>query len=150
MLNADLRLLMQERGVDDISAELQTGSRRGGSLLVVKVVEGARYSAGWRVAHDRAPAVGGIRGAIEGSAYNLLGRGDQFDLTVGVASGLNDLDFRINVPWSAGGPELSLRYFRAVSQLVEEQFEVFGAETRSSALNLGVSQTLWQGTRDGS
>jgi len=146
-LNANLRLLMQERGVGDISAELKPGSRRGGAVLEVTVVEGARYTGGLRVANDRAPAVGGIRGAFEGTAHNLLGRGDQVDLTVGLASGLNDLDFRINVPWSATGPELSLRYFRAVSQLVEEQFEVFGAETRSSALNLGLSQNLWQDAR---
>ncbi len=144
VLNANLRLLMHERGLADISAELAPGSQRGGAVLVVKVVEGARYRAGLRVANDRAPAVGGTRGAFEGTAYNILGHGDEVDLTVGVASGLDDLDFRFTVPWSPRGPELSLRYFRAVSELVEEQFKVFGAQTRSSALDLGLVQTLWQ------
>ena len=144
VLNANLRLLMQERGVADVSAELAPGTQAGGALLVVKVTEAARYTAGLRVANDRAPAVGGTRGALEGRAHNIFGRGDQVELAVGLASGLNDVDFRVNLPWSARGPELSLRYFRAVSQLVEEQFEVFGAETRSSAVDLGLSQTLWQ------
>lgn len=147
LLNANLRLLMQERGSADLSAELAPGTQAGGALLVVKVTEAARYTAGLRVANDRAPAVGGTRGALAGRAQNILGRGDQVDLAVGLASGLNDVDFHINVPWSARGPELSLRYFRAVSQLVEEQFEVFGAETRSSALDVGLTQTLWQDAR---
>ena len=144
VLNANLRLLMQERGVADLSAELAPGTQAGGAVLVVKVAEAARYTAGLRVANDRAPAVGGTRGAFEGRAHNIFGRGDQLDLAVGLASGLNDVDFRVNLPWSARGPALSLRYFRAVSQLVEEQFEVFGAETRSSAVDLGLSQSLWQ------
>jgi hemolysin activation/secretion protein len=147
VLNANLRLLMQEPGIADISAELAPGARAGGAVLVVKVVEAARYSAGLRVANDRAPAVGGTRGAFEGTARNILGRGDQVDLTVGLASGLDDLDFRIAVPWSATGPELSLRYFRANSELVEEQFKVFGAETRTSAIDLGLTQVMWQEAR---
>ncbi|MBK6660145.1 MAG: ShlB/FhaC/HecB family hemolysin secretion/activation protein [Proteobacteria bacterium] len=144
LLNANLRLLMQEPGIADIGAELSPGTRPGAAVLTVEVKEGARYAAGLRVANDRAPAVGGTRGAIEGNAHNIFGHGDDVDFTLGLASGLNDVDFRINLPWSARGPELSLRYFRAVSQLVEEQFEVFGAETRSSALDLGLSHTLWR------
>lgn len=144
LLNANLRLLMQERGIADLSAELIPGHDDGSAVLVVKVEEGTRYTAGLRVANDRAPAVGGIRGALEGSAHNIFGHGDEVDFTLGLASGLNDVDFRLNVPWSARGPQLSLRYFHAVSELVEEQFEVLGAETRSSALDLGLSQTLWR------
>ena len=143
VLNANLRLLMQERGIANISAELAPGNKRGGAVLKVAVEEAARYSGGLRVANDRAPAVGSIRGVIEATAYNLFGRADQVDLAIGIASGLHDLDFRVNLPWSAHGPEFSLRYFRAASQLVEEQFDVLGAETHSSALDLGVSQTLW-------
>lgn len=147
LLNANLRLLMQERGIANLSAELTPGTRAGGAVLVVTVEEGTRYTAGVRVANDRAPAVGGTRGAIDGSAHNIFGHGDTVDFTLGLASGLNDLDFRINLPWSARGPELSLRYFRAESQLVEEQFDVLGAQTRSSALDLGVNQTLWRDPR---
>lgn len=147
LVNANLRLLMQDRGIADISAEIKPGTRPGAAVLVVEVKESARYTAGVRVANDRAPAVGGTRGAFEGSAHNILGRGDQVDFTVGVAQGLNDLDFRINVPWTPRGPELSLRYFRATSQLVEEQFEIFGAETRVSAIDVGVSQRVWHDTR---
>lgn len=147
LLNANLRLLMQERGIANLSAELTPGTQAGGAVLVVTVEEGARYTAGVRVANDRAPAVGGTRGAIDGSAHNILGRGDTVDFTLGLASGLNDLDFRLTLPWTARGPELSLRYFRAESQLVEEEFDVFGAETRSSALDLGLSQTLWRDPR---
>lgn len=147
MLNANLRLLMQEPGLADVSAELAPGARTGGAVLVVTVKEGARYSAGLRVANDRAPAVGGTRGAFEGTAHNIFGRGDQVDLALGLASGLNDVDFRINLPWAPRGPELSLRYFRAVSELVEEQFDVFGAETRIGAIDVGLTQALWQDAR---
>ena len=143
VLNANLRLLMQERGIANLNAELVPGNKRGGAVLKVAVEEAARYSGGLRVANDRAPAVGGTRGVIEASAYDIFGRGDEVALAIGIASGLHDLDVRVSVPWSATGPEFSLRYFRAASQLVEEQFEVLGAETQSSALDIGVGQTLW-------
>ena len=143
VLNANLRLLMQEHGVANIHAELKPGKRRGGALLQVAVEESARFSLGARVANDRAPAVGGTRGAIEGSAHDVFGHGDTIDLALGYAGGLDDVDFRISVPWSARGPELSLRYFRAVSELVEEQFKVLGAETKSHALDVGLTQEVW-------
>ena len=143
-LNANLRLLMQERGIANISAELVPGHKRGGAVLNVTVVEAALYSAGLRIANDRAPVVGGTHGVLDAAARNLFNRGDEIDLALGLASGLRDLDFRVSVPWSAAGPEFSVRYFRAASELVEEQFEVFGAKTLSSALDLGVSQVLWR------
>ena len=143
VLNANLQLLKQERGIATLSAELVPGHKRGGAVLNVVVEEAARYSAGLRVANDRAPAVGGTRGMLEASVHNLLGRADELNVAAGLASGLHDLDVRAAVPWSAAGPEFSLRYFRAASELVEEQFQVLGAKTRSSALDIGVSQVLW-------
>jgi hemolysin activation/secretion protein len=147
MLNANLRLLMQERGIANISAELAPGRKPGGAILKVAVEEAALYSAGMRVANDRAPVVGGMHGVLDASSRNLFKRGDEIDLALGLASGLRDMDVRVSVPWSAAGPEFSVRYFRATSELVEEQFEVFGAKTRSSALDIGVSQVLWRRPR---
>ena len=147
VLNANLRLLMQERGIANISAELAPGRKRGGALLKVAVEEAAIYTAGLRLANDRAPVVGGIHGVLDASARNFFKRGDELDLALGLASGLRDLDVRASVPWSVNGPEFSVRYFRARSELVEEQFDVFGAKTHSSALDIGVSQVLWQRRR---
>ena len=144
VLNANLRLLMQERGIANISAELAPGRKPGGALLKVAVEEAAIYTAGLRVANDRAPVVGGIHGVLDASTRNLFKRGDEIDLALGLASGLRDLDVRVSVPWSTSGPEFSVRYFRATSELVEEQFDVFGAKTHSSALDIGVSQLLWR------
>ena len=147
VLNANLRLLMQERGIANISAELAPGRKRGGALLKVAVEEAAIYTAGLRLANDRAPVVGGIHGVLDASARNFFKRGDEIGLALGLASGLRELDVRASVPWSVNGPEFSVRYFRARSELVEEQFDVFGAKTHSSALDIGVSQVLWQRRR---
>ncbi len=147
VLNANLRLLMQERGIGNISAELAPGRKRGGALLKVAVEEAAIYTAGLRLANDRAPVVGGIHGVLDASARNFFKRGDEIGLALGLASGLRELDVRASVPWSVNGPEFSVRYFRARSELVEEQFDVFGAKTHSSALDIGVSQVLWQRRR---
>lgn len=147
VLNANLAMLMQEPGLSKLNAELAPGRKRGGALLKVTVEEAARYTAGLRVANDRAPAVGGIRGVLDATARNVFNRGDEMDLTLGLASGLRDLDVRVSVPWSSAGPEFSVRYFRATSELVEEQFEVFGAKTTSSALDFSISQALWSRPR---
>lgn len=143
VLNANLRLLMQERGIADVKAELKPGSRPGASVFEVTITEAARFGGGMRLANDRAPAVGALHGAIEGQARDLFTPGDRVDVELGKADGLDDFDFRIDLPWSRRGPRFSLRYFHAVSNLVEEQFEVLGAETRSTAFDLGMSQALW-------
>lgn len=143
VLNANLRLLMQERGIADVSAELKLGSRPGAAVFEITLTESARFSGGLKLANDRAPAVGALHGALEAQARDLMLPGDSVDLVLGKADGLDDLDFRVELPWSRRGPRFALRYFHAVSNLVEEQFEVLGAETRSSALDLGLSQALW-------
>lgn len=140
ILNANLQMLKQ--GLGSIRAELSPGIRPGGSILHAVIDEAARFEGGLRLANDRAPAVGGIRGAIEASAHNLFGRGDVIDLVFGTADGLKDLDFRLTSPVSSHGTEISFRYFNATSKLVEEQFAILGAETQSTGIEFGVSQAV--------
>src|SRR5262249_40075308 len=98
VLNANLRLLMQAHGIADLRAQLKPGTRPGGSILYAHVEEAGHYQGGLRLANDRAPAVGGVRGAVEGSAFNVFGHGDQVDVVLGYADGLRDTDFRLRAP----------------------------------------------------
>lgn len=143
-LNDNLRLLLLEQVVENLKAEFKPASKAGLQVLQVKVEEGAQYSAGLRIANDRSPVAGGVRGAIETGVRNLFGRGDEFNLTIGKAAGLRDLDVRFRTPLNSYGTELAGRYGTFHSELVEEQFAVLDAETHARAAELGVTQALWR------
>jgi len=145
-LNDNLRLLLLEQVVENLKAEFKPGTQAGRHVLQVSVEEGAQYTAGVRVANDRSPAAGGVRGAIETGVRNLFGRGDEVNFTFGKADGLRDLELRFRTPVNRYGTELSGRYANYRSELVEEQFAVLDAETRAHAAELGVHQALWRTT----
>lgn len=143
-LNDNLRVLLLEQVVESLTAEFKAGSMAGRHVLQVKVKETAQYSAGLRIANDRSPTAGGVRGAVETGVRNLFGRGDEINLSIGKAAGLRDLDVRFRTPLNSYGTELAGRYGTYRSELVEEQFAVLDAETRARAAELGVSQALWR------
>lgn len=148
VLDANLRLLQQERGVGRVRGRLRRGSGPAAAVLEVDVEEVARYTGGLRLANDRAPAVGGVRGAIEGSVRNLFGRGDVIDLIYGHAAGLRDLDARASVPFGPYASELTLRYLNADSELVDEQFAVLGARTEVEGYEFGLNQSVLRTSAD--
>lgn len=143
-LNDNLRLLMLEQVVENLRAEFKPGTKAGHYVLAVTVEEGANYSAGLRVANDRSPTAGGVRGGVEAGVRNLFGRGDEYNLGIGTAAGLNDFDVRFRTPLNSHGSELVGRYANYRSELVEEQFAVLNAETRAHAAELGLTQALWR------
>ncbi|MBK8957002.1 MAG: ShlB/FhaC/HecB family hemolysin secretion/activation protein [Proteobacteria bacterium] len=143
-LNDNLRLLLLEQLVENLKAEFKAGSKPGLQVLTVRVEEGPRYSAGLRAADDRSPTAGGVRGAVETGVRNLFGRGDELNLSVGQAAGLRDFDVRLRAPLNTWGTEISARYARFRSELVEEEFAVLDAETHARAAELGLTQALWR------
>lgn len=143
-LNDNLRLLILESVVENLHADFTPGAAVGRSVLRVTVEEGPQYSAGLRVANDRSPTAGGVRGAVETGVRNLFARGDQFDFAFGKADGLRDLDLHFRTPLNSIGTELAGRYFTYHSKLVEDQFAVLDAETKAQGAELGLSQALWR------
>ena len=143
-LNDNLRLLLRERVVENLKAEFRPGPQRDLQILKVTVTEGPSYGLGLRVANDRSPSVGSVRGGLEASARNLLGRGDQLDVVVGRAEGLSDYDLRLRTPLNVLGTELAARYAKFTSNLIEEQFVVLGAETESDSAEIGLTQALYR------
>lgn len=142
VLDANMRLLMQERGIGKVRGQLRPGNRPGAAVLHVEIEEVARFEAGLRVANDRAPAVGSVRGAIEGSVHNLFGRGDVVDLSYGHAEGLRYLDFRLTSPLNSLGTDAAVRYIDANADLVDEQFAILGATTEVRGYEAELSQDL--------
>ena len=143
-LNDNLRLLMIEQVVRNLRAEFKTGSAPGRSVLSVTVEEGGQFSTGVRLANDRSPTAGVVRAELNTGVRNLLGYGDQIDLALGKSSGLHDFDLRFRTPVNRFGTEITGRYSVFSSQLVEEQFEVLDAKTRSRGAEFGVTQALWR------
>lgn len=143
-LNDNLRTLLIEQVVKNLRASFQPGSAPGKTRLLVVVEEGPRFGGGLRVANDRSPAAGGVRGAIDVGMQNLIGTGDEVDVTLGKSDGLHDFDIRFRSPLNAFGTELQARWNTYQSTLVEEQFAVLDAETKGHGAELGLSQALWR------
>ena len=143
-LNDNLRLLLLEQVVENLRAEFKPGSAPGRNVLNVTVEEGAQFSTSLRLANDRSPSAGEVRGEVGGGVRNLLGRGDQVDFALGKSSGLHDFDVRLRTPLNRFGTELSGRYSIYSSRLVEEQFAVLDAKTRAHGGEFGLSQALWR------
>ena len=143
-LNDNLRLLLIEQTVKNLRAEFKPGSAPGRSVLNVTVEEGAQFNTNARLANDRSPSAGEVRAEVGAGVRNLLGYGDQIDLTLGKSAGLHDFDLRFRLPINGFGTEFAGRYSIYSSQLVEEQFAILDAKTRSRGAEFGVTQALWR------
>ena len=143
-LNDNLRLLLIEQVVENLRAEFEPGSAPGRSVLTVTVEEGTQFATNLRLANDRSPTAGKVRGEVGASVRNLLRRGDQVDLALGKSSGLRDFDVRVRTPLNRFGTEFAGRYSVYSSQLVEEQFAILDATTRARGGELGLTQALWR------
>ena len=144
---AQLRLLLIEQTVKNLRAEFKPGSAPGRSVLNVTVEEGAQFNTNARLANDRSPSAGEVRAEVGAGVRNLLGYGDQIDLTLGKSAGLHDFDLRFRLPINGFGTEFAGRYSIYSSQLVEEQFAILDAKTRSRGAEFGVPRPKPPGRR---
>jgi hemolysin activation/secretion protein len=92
-----------------------------------------------RLANDRSPSVGSLRGEIAVTFGNILGYSDPLRVALGVTEGLRDIEAGYSVPVTADDLRLFGRVEHTRSNVVEEPFSVIDVESRSRAFEVGLS-----------
>lgn len=151
-VEAVLHLLLEERGIGRVFAELRPGLQRGETLLVLQVEEGLPLGVELRVANDRSPDIGSVAGESVFQLASPLRLGDQLRVELEFTEGFNEQDVDYEIPIGGHGTRVALLFRRAESEIVEE-FE--DLDIQSDTLSGGIElrhpvvwepqQQLWLG-----
>ncbi|BAZ51632.1 surface antigen D15 domain-containing protein [Nostoc sp. NIES-4103] len=139
-----LQLLQLNPLIENISAELSTGTSPQLSLLKVTVKEANSLNDEFFVDNGRAPSVGSIRRGYRLSEGNLLGFGDQLRGTYTNTDGSNSYDISYTIPINPRNGTLQIAYGGSNTEVVEPPFDRLDILGDSQSLELTLRQPLLQ------
>ncbi|HLP88471.1 MAG TPA: ShlB/FhaC/HecB family hemolysin secretion/activation protein [Nostocaceae cyanobacterium] len=139
-----LRLLQQNPLIENLSAELSTGSRPGTNILEVKVREAKTFDTDIIFDNGRSPSVGSFRRRLSLSEANLLGIGDQLTLGYTNTDGSNGFDASYTLPLNPRNGTLTFSYSQADSDVIEQPFNVLDIQSSANYYDLTYRQPLYQ------
>ncbi len=139
-----LQLLQLNPLIQNLSAELSTGSRPGASLLEIQVREAQSFSAQVLLDNGRVPSVGSFRRRLQLNEANLLGQGDSLNLAYTNTDGSNALDTSYTLPLNPRNGTLSLNYGTSWSHVIEEPFDELDINGNSRYYELTLRQPVFQ------
>jgi hemolysin activation/secretion protein len=139
-----LQLLQLDPLIDTISADLQTGTLPGTSVLQVSVSEADSFSVPIVVDNGRSPSVGSFRQRVGISEANLLGLGDGISVSYTRTEGSDQFDGRYTLPINPRNGTVSLAYGTTNSDVIEEPFDVLEIESESRYYELTYRQPISQ------
>jgi hemolysin activation/secretion protein len=138
-IERSVQLLLQDPLVERLNVELQPGIDPGTATLRARVKEASPYSLGASVANNAPPNTGSVRGALVGTARNVLGMGEALTLQYGHSSGADDGSAALTVPISAGDTRLSLHYDYNESLVIEAPFQELDIRSRTKTFGAALS-----------
>lgn len=139
-----LQVLRLNPLIENLSAELSTGSRPGKSLLEVQVAEADSVSTSVVFDNGRSPSVGTNRLETQFTTGNLTGMGDSLQLSFAFTRGSNELNFGYTVPINARNGTIGVNFGISNSNVIEEPFDVLDIESKSSFFELTLRQPFVQ------
>ncbi|MEG3896040.1 MULTISPECIES: ShlB/FhaC/HecB family hemolysin secretion/activation protein [unclassified Microcoleus] len=142
-----LQLLQLSGQIENISAELQAGSRAGFNLLLVRVKEARTFQASLFTDNSRSPSVGSWRRGAEVREANLLGLGDSASLVYTNTQGSNAVDLSYALPVNSRNGTVSFQLSRSKSNIVESPFDALDIEASSRTYELTYRQPIVQTPR---
>ena len=142
-----LQLLQLSGQIENISAELQAGSRAGFNLLLVRVKEAKTFQAGIFTDNSRSPSVGSWRRGVQLGEANLLGLGDSASLIYTNTQGSNAVDLSYTLPVNSRNGTVSFQLSRSKSNIVESPFDALDIEASSRTYELTYRQPIVQTPR---
>jgi hemolysin activation/secretion protein len=113
-----LQLLQLDPLIENISADLQAGARRGTSLLQVQVTEADTLSVTPSIDNGRSPSVGSFRRQIGISQANLTGLGDGLSINYTNTDGSDGVDASYTLPLNPRNGTLRLGYGTTWSSII--------------------------------
>ncbi len=141
-LEEALQLLQLNPLLEQVNAELTTGSTPGRNILLVELQEAPAFHAGVAVDNYRSPSIGSIQGSLFIANDNVFGFGDRFDGEYGITEGLNTFDLNYAIPVNPRDGILSLGYSNSDSRIIEDDFEDLDIRSESETFSFNFRQPV--------
>ncbi|NET58466.1 MAG: ShlB/FhaC/HecB family hemolysin secretion/activation protein [Symploca sp. SIO2E6] len=139
-----LQLLQLDPLIENISAELSTGSSPATSLLIVNITEANTWLYEVFVNNGRSPSVGSFRRGFTIGQANLLGVGDRLTFGYTNTDGSNEIDTSYTIPFNPRNGTLSLSYGNTSSKVIEPPFDILDIESSSRYFDITIRQPIVQ------
>ncbi|MBD2778920.1 ShlB/FhaC/HecB family hemolysin secretion/activation protein [Iningainema tapete] len=139
-----LQILQLNPLIQNLSAELSTGSRIGSNLLVIKVTEADSFNTQIVLDNGRSPSVGSFRRQLQINEANLLGFGDSISLAYTNTDGSNTIDASYSLPLNPRNGTLTFSYNNTSADIIERPFNTLDIESASQYYELTFRQPLVQ------
>ncbi|AFY45261.1 ShlB/FhaC/HecB family hemolysin secretion/activation protein [Nostoc sp. PCC 7107] len=139
-----LQLLRLDPRIQNLSAELQTGTTPGANILRVEVEEAETFTRTVSIDNGRSPSVGSFRRGIDLQEANLLGLGDTLSVGYTNTNGSNTIAASYTLPVNAYNGALSFSVNQGWNNVIEEPFSVLDIQSNSTAYEFGFRQPLLQ------
>ncbi len=143
-LLATLQLLQLNPLIQNLSAELATGSRPGTNILEVNVIEAQTSHIQILADNGRSPSVGSFRRQVQANEANLLGLGDNLSVAYSNTDGSNSLDTNYTLPLNPHDGTLSFSYGTSASDVIEPPFNALDINASSRYYELTLRQPVIQ------
>ncbi|MEG3840624.1 ShlB/FhaC/HecB family hemolysin secretion/activation protein [Microcoleus sp. herbarium14] len=142
-----LQLLQLSGPIENISAQLQAGSRAGFNLLLVRVKEARTFQASIFSDNSRSPSVGSWRRGAQIRDANLLGLADSASLIYTNTQGSNAVDLSYTLPVNSRNGTVSFQLSRSKSNIARPPFDALDIEASSRTYELTYRQPIVQTPR---
>lgn len=144
-LQEQIQLLLEDRRIRRLNAELKPGLRPGQGVLDVRVEEEIPYKLSLDFNNYQSPAVGAERGILTLEHQNLSGNGDIITLGYGRSEGVDPLlDFKYSLPVTARDTTVSAQYRRNTFAIIEDPFTELEIESESEIFSLTARQPIYR------
>ncbi|MBW4508008.1 MAG: ShlB/FhaC/HecB family hemolysin secretion/activation protein [Scytonematopsis contorta HA4267-MV1] len=137
-----LQLLQIDPLIQNVSAELSTGSRPERSLLEVRVTEADSFRTEFFADNGRSPSVGSFRRGVRVNQGNLLGFGDGFDFRYTNTDGSNAFDIGYSIPLNPNDGTLTLAGGVTSTEVVKPPFDRVDITGDSFYVDIGYRQPI--------
>jgi len=139
-----LQLLRLDPRIQNLSAELQTGTRPGTNILRVEVEEADTFNLTATLDNGRSPSVGSFRRGVNLQEGNLLGFGDTLNVGYANTDGSNTINVNYTLPVNARNGAVSFGFNQGWNHVIEEPFSVLDILSNIRSYEVGYRQPLVQ------
>ncbi|MCC0175994.1 ShlB/FhaC/HecB family hemolysin secretion/activation protein [Waterburya agarophytonicola K14] len=139
-----LQLIQLNPLIASLDAELSTGIQPGTNALKVSVIGADTFTLQARVNNNRNPTIGSFERGIKLSEANLLGIGDEFNLSFFNTEGSNQYGGDYTLPLNSRDGTLSFDFRLAQNEIIEADFEEIDIDIESRSYNLTWRQPIIQ------
>jgi hemolysin activation/secretion protein len=141
-LQRALQLLTLNPLIQNISANLASGSTPGTNVLNVTVIEAKTFSAQISLDNYRNPSVSSFQRQIQLNQANLLGLGDGLSVGYSNTDGSNAVEARYTLPINAYNGTLEFAYNYTDSHVIEKPFDELDINGTAQDFSLTLRQPI--------